>query len=437
MPQNKKRLKLIRLLLAIPIFISCSSYSNSELNDEKNLEVHSSKEEAHPLTAEEAYTYCPDSIYDVHLRESYKNKHIKKIYKYRSSRTRRRKLKKLKNEASYLSNQQLYKPSRLPVSEFPVTFNENVNFWIKYFTNKGKKTYLTWLSRSSQYKPYIIEILKDEGLPEELYYLAMIESGFNNRAYSRAKATGTWQFMKGTAKNYGLKVGYWVDERRNLEKSTRAASRLLKDLYKRYDDWYLALAAYNAGPGKVNRAIRKAKTRDFWAISKKRYLLRKETKNYVPKMLAAIIIGENQKYFGFDVNTQSNADMVHLPLENPHKISEIAKFLEVSSRQIKNWNPELKKHITPPPSKGEPYKFKLPKDFVSSFAKIKTKLTKLKIDDIHIHRIRSGESLYKIARRYGISLRKLRNFNPKLKPRSIRPGTKVAVPIPSIKAAKG
>ena len=110
--------------------------------------------------------------------------------------------------------------------------------------------------------------MKDEGLPEELYYLAMIESGFNNRAYSRAKATGTWQFMKGTAKNYGLKVGYWVDERRNLEKSTRAASRLLKDLYKRYDDWYLALAAYNAGHWKSKQSYSKAKTRDFWAIKK-------------------------------------------------------------------------------------------------------------------------------------------------------------------------
>ena len=265
----------------------------------------------------------------------------------------------------------------------------------------------------------------------------MIESGFNNKAYSRAKATGTWQFMTGTARNYGLKVGYWVDERRNLEKSTRAASRLLKDLYKRYDDWYLALSAYNAGPGKVNRAIRRSKSRDFWKISKNPYLLRKETRNYVPKMLAAIIIGENPTYFGFDVIDSTATNMVETTLDNPHKISEIAKLLEVSQSQIKNWNPELKKHITPPPSKGKPYKLKLPEEFKESFNKIKEKLTKLKIDDIHIHRMRRGESLYRIARKYGVSLRKIMNFNPKLQPKRIRPGTKVAVPIPSVKVEKG
>ena len=427
------------ILIAFTILISCSKDNLHETQSEKEVQA-STQEEKHGFelkSDEQVYTYCPDSVYDEYLKNRYKNEHIKKIYKYRSSRTRRKKLKKLSRNASYISNQQLHKPSKLPVSEFPVTFNEKVNFWIKYFTHKGKKTYMTWLSRSSQYKPYIIDILKEEGLPEELYYLAMIESGFNNRAYSRAKATGAWQFMKGTAKNYGLKVGYWVDERRNLEKATRAASKLLKDLYKRYDDWYLALAAYNAGPGKINRAIRRSKTKDFWKISEHRYLLRSETKNYVPKMLAAIIIGENPKYFGFDVKINSDTDMVHLPLENPHKISEIAKFLQVSTRDIRNWNPELKKHITPPPSKGKPYRFKLPKNFVDDFSKIKTKLTKLKIDDIHIHRIRAGESLYRIARKYGISLKKLRSFNPRLNPKRIRPGTKVAVPIPSIKPLKG
>ena len=115
---------------------------------------------------------------------------------------------------------------------------------------------------------------------------------------------------------------------------------------------------------------------------------------------------------------------------SPHAHSRVATW-------ISDWNPELKKHITPPPSKGKPYRFKLPKNFVDDFSKIKTKLTKLKIDDIHIHRIRAGESLYRIARKYGISLKKLRSFNPRLNPKRIRPGTKVAVPIPSVKPLKG
>ena len=176
----------------------------------------------------------------------------------------------------------------------------------------------------------------------------------------------------------------------------------------------------------------------FGKFQKNPYLLRKETRNYVPKMLTAIIIGENPTYFGFDVIDSTATNMVETTLDNPHKISEIAKLLEVSQSQIKNWNPELKKHITPPPSKGKPYKLKLPEEFKESFNKIKEKLTKLKIDDIHIHHLRRGESLYRIARKYGVSLRKIMNFNPKLQPKKrIRPGTKVAVPIPSVKVEKG
>ena len=154
-------------------------------------------------------------------------------------------------------------------------------------------------------------------------------------------------------------------------------------------------------------------------------------------MIAAIISGENPKFYGFDVSNNNFKNMADMELENPHKISEIAKYLAVSQSQIKNWNPELKKHITPPPSKGKPYKFKLPSELLASFKSIKDKLTKLKIDDIHIHKIRTGESLYRIARKYGVPVKKIMNFNPKLSPRRIRPGTRIAVPIPSVTIDKG
>src|SRR6185312_16022487 len=155
-----------------------------------------------------------------------------------------------------------------------------------------------YLERSEFFIPYIQPLLKQNGMPEDLVYLAMIESGFNNFARSRARAVGPWQFMSATGKRYGLAVNWWVDERRDIRKSTLAAVEYLRDLYTIFQSWELAAAAYNAGEAKVARAVRRFGSKDFWVISRYRFL-RPETRDYVPKMIAAAIIEKNREQFGF------------------------------------------------------------------------------------------------------------------------------------------
>ncbi len=186
--------------------------------------------------------------------------------------------------------------------DFPVTLNSRVEYWIDYFTGRGRPHFERYLERSELFVPYIRPILKQNGLPQDLVYLAMIESGFNNHARSRAKAVGPWQFISATGKRYGLMVNWWVDERRDTRKSTLAAVEYLRDLYGIFRSWELAAAAYNAGESKVARAVRRFGTKDFWVIARHRFL-RPETRDYVPKIIAAAIIAKNREQFGFGAET--------------------------------------------------------------------------------------------------------------------------------------
>jgi hypothetical protein len=187
--------------------------------------------------------------------------------------------------------------------DIPITINSRVEYWVDYFTGRGRKHFTRYLERSEFFIPYIAPLLKQNGMPEDLVYLAMIESGFNNFARSNAKAVGTWQFISATGKRYGLMVNWWVDERRDIRKSTLAAVGYLKDLYNMYQSWELAAASYNAGEAKIARAIQRYGTKDFWVISKQRFL-RPETRDYVPKIIAAAILAKNRGQFGFPVAEQ-------------------------------------------------------------------------------------------------------------------------------------
>ncbi len=182
--------------------------------------------------------------------------------------------------------------------DYPITINTKVEQWVDYFTGRGRKHFERYLERSELFIPFIRPLLKQNGMPEDLVYLAMIESGFNNHARSHAKAVGPWQFISATGKRYGLMINWWVDERRDTRKSTLAAIEYLKELNRMFQSWELAAAAYNAGESKVARAIRRFGTKDFWALTRNRFF-RPETRDYVPKIIAAAIVAKNRTQFGF------------------------------------------------------------------------------------------------------------------------------------------
>ena len=189
---------------------------------------------------------------------------------------------------------------RLRNSDFdiPIVINRDVEHWVDYFTGRGRKHFERYLERGEYFIPYIRALLESKDLPGDLVYLAMIESGFNLQAKSHAKAVGPWQFMAATGRLFGLRVDWWMDERRDIKKSTVAAARYLSHLYRIFGDWALATAAYNAGEYKIARAVQRFGVKDFWVISKSRYL-KPETRHYVPKLMAAALIAKNREQFGF------------------------------------------------------------------------------------------------------------------------------------------
>ena len=231
--------------------------------------------------------------------------------------------------------------------DMPVDANAKVAASIRFFQTRGRATLNTWMRRSGRFRTMILQILRQEKVPEDLFYVAMIESGFNPNAYSRARAVGLWQFMDHTGRLQGLHHTHWVDERRDPVKSTHAAARHLRDLHNQLHDWRLAIAAYNSGRGRVERAIRRAGTRDFWKL-----VLPPETQSYVPLFMAATAIGHNPKLFGFDPPPRDPPlayEEVQLPREVPYvDLRVAARLLKVSYSRLRRLNPELRQRITPP-----------------------------------------------------------------------------------------
>lgn len=439
----KLRLPQLLLLLTSTI-IGCTNNHDgtfepiidlSEFSESSDLEDHKlgdSEDAEHEL----AYLgYCKDDIYSKYLIEEYKK--TVPVKKFKTSRSRKLWNKKVELDSIHYAASRLDGPASPHYGAIPVVTNPKVEFWIRYFKTSGRASFLKWLVRGESTKHLVEPILKEQGIPREFFYLAMIESGFSNQASSSARAAGTWQFMSATAKLFGLRINYWIDERKDPLKSTVAASRYLKHLYARYGDWYLAMAAYNAGPGNVNRSIRKAKTRDFWEISKTRYLPR-ETKNYVPKMLAALILAKHPEKHGFEVKKDPAKMIPHegVNLDKPVDLAEVAKKLKIPLRQIKYWNPELRKNITPPQSQlaafGGAYHLRLPAEHVEQFESIKPQLALIEVKDILLHKVKGGDTLYQIARKYKVPVKKLLKLNPNLSPRTLRIGKQIAVPVPSV-----
>ena len=315
-------------------------------------------------------------------------------------------------------------------SEFdiPVVVNDAVIKWMEYFTGRGRKFYARYLARSTRYQPMMREKLTSAGLPKDLVYLSMIESGYNQNAYSSAAAAGLWQFIASTGRMYDLKVDFWLDQRRDPQASTDAAIALLGDLYKDYGDWYLAWAAYNAGPGRVDRALKTWGRQDFWTLVNKG-AFRVETDNYIPKLLAAAIIGKHPERYGFVGIDYEKADEIEaVDVGSSISIDVLAKCAGVSETEFQRLNPQLRRWATPP--EAEANKVYLPKGKSTSFLVALEKVPpEQRLTFVH-HTVRRGETLSVIAGRYGSTLSEVQRANRISNPNRIYPGMDLVIPRP-------
>jgi len=314
--------------------------------------------------------------------------------------------------------------------EIPVVLNDRVMHYMVYFQNRGRKSFSIWLERSGKYIPAMKVLLEERGMPTDLVYLSMIESGFNVKARSHAAAVGPWQFIKPTAKRYGLRVDSWVDERMDPKKSTIAAANYLSDLYAMFQSWELAAAGYNCGEDRVQAAIDKYQINDFWQISE--YTLPTETKNYVPKLMAALIIAKNPEKYGFvgiQYHDPENYETVMVP---PQKsLSDIAKVIGVSNTKLVSLNPALLLNATPP---GGMYEINVPPGYAAVASRKSTELYALKnVNPVPSravasrYRVRRGDTLGKIAGRYGVSVSSLKRANG-MRGSTIRVGQSLSIP---------
>ncbi|MEW6683541.1 MAG: LysM peptidoglycan-binding domain-containing protein [Nitrospirota bacterium] len=311
-----------------------------------------------------------------------------------------------------------------PTYDVPIILNASVEAHIDYFNTRIRDKFELWLSRSGRYLPLMREIFRSHGLPEDLVFVALIESGFNPYAYSRARAVGPWQFMKGTGRKYNLRIDEWIDERRDPVKSTHAAAAYLKDLYAMFNSWPLALASYNAGEGRVGRAMARSKADDFWDLRSTHYL-RPETRNYVPKFMAATIIAKNPEKYGFTLNYHEPLSFDQVTIDRPTDLKLIAKAAGVSYEAVKELNPELRQSVTP--INYDNYQLKLPSGTKTTFEDAFAKIPEWEKSVWVKHRVRRGETLASVARKYGTTVATLRDINH-MKGSNIRVGATILVP---------
>ena len=313
--------------------------------------------------------------------------------------------------------------------DFPVVMNRQVEMYLDLFQGKQRRYFQRWLARSGRYMPMIHKELSEAGLPQDLVYLAMIESGFNQRAYSRSHAVGLWQFMKGTGRDYGLRVDSYIDERRDAVKATRAAVAYLKNLYGEFGDWHLAVAAYNGGPGTIRRAIRRTGTNDFWKIAQKR-TLRLETKRYVPKLIAAIIIAKEPEAYGFtNIAYESPLAFDTITVGPGLSLKAAALLTDSSPKEIKELNLELKTGKTP--LNRERYELKIPDGTRSLALKNMPRLHSVASTDYKTHIVRKGETLARICKRYNVNTTTLLKVN-NLKSGTLNSGARLRIPYTTV-----
>lgn len=310
--------------------------------------------------------------------------------------------------------------------DFPVTWNKQTAMWVKFFTGRGRRHFINYTQRAGRYAPVLSKIMADNGLPRDLIYLAMAESGFQNHARSWAKAVGPWQFMPATGKKFGLNIDFYVDERRDPLKATIAAANYLKMLHGMFGSWELAAAGYNAGEGKIGRAIRMYRTNDFWKLTHGRYL-RPETKNYVPKIMALAIIGKNLDVFGFnEINFEQALDYEEIMVKGNADLYEVAEVLQLDFEEVKRYNPEIVRWQIPPYMDN--YPLRVPVGAKDEWEEYKDK-DSVVADSFKTYVTNGSSSFDHISKKFKVPVDVLEDLNPEIsRNQRISPKTVVYLP---------
>ena len=318
-------------------------------------------------------------------------------------------------------------------SDLPLMINDYVAGYINYFSSRGRATFESALARSGRYRDMILRVFKEEGIPQDLIYLAQAESGFKPLALSRARARGMWQFMASRGLGYGLRRTWWVDDRQDPEKSTRAAARHLKDLYNQFGDWYLAMAAYNSGPGNVQQAVRRTGYADFWELYR-RNVLPAETKNYVPIILAMTIMSKNPARYGLDsVQPEPPLSYDSVKVDYPVDLRLVAECVDAPVDQLVGLNPSLLRRITP---KDQPFELHLPP---GTEDKYESAIAAIPVDKRVVwryHKVQQGETLASLARKYRTTEKAISQVN-NLEGNKLLVDAKLVIPVSGSAAGAG
>jgi membrane-bound lytic murein transglycosylase D len=299
--------------------------------------------------------------------------------------------------------------------------------YLDYFKNdpKGHLVMGNWLRRSGRFRDLFEKTLREQGLPKDLFYVAMVESGFDTSARSRVGAGGIWQFMPGAARAYGVEVSYWVDARRDPERSADAAARYLKDLYVRFGSWPLALAAYNAGPGRIHRALDETGSTSFWNLMEMSAIPR-ETRGYVPTFFAAILIAGDAAAYGFRLADPVDLDVKRVEVEGPLSLRFIAQTASIDAAVLRDLNPALRHGIVPPGTTS----IRVPS---AAVAKIEARAATLKNEDrivtVCAYKVRKGDTINKLARALGVERKTIRAMNGLSERAKLHRGESIYLPV--------
>jgi membrane-bound lytic murein transglycosylase D len=349
--------------------------------------------------------------------------------------------------APYIAHRQQGHASNLPEAshsakaaaptpkEFSFSHPRVDNFVTQFQTNL-RSFFARALSRSGRYVPRMSSILEKKGLPQQLAYLPLIESGFSPQAVSRAGAVGPWQLIPGTGRRYGLRIDRYVDERRDPVKSTKAAANYLKDLHDMFGDWHLSLAAYNTGEQNIARILERKRAEDFWQMSERGYLYQ-ETQDFVPEFLAALQIAESPQAYGFEIPSEEPVEYDSVKVDRSLSLSTVAQLTGASTKDIRELNPALHRGVVPP--RG--YLVRLPKGskeaFAVGYANLSRSPAPRSTSRVHArrghhghrrHRVRRGETVASIAKQHGVSVRSVLSANGIRNPRNVRAGRTLRVP---------